>query len=169
MRSAALENRSVSNNPYDVLGVKPNASAEEIQTAFRELAKKHHPDLNPGNQKAGEQFARISAAYDILGDPDKRARYDRGEIDASGTEKPAQPFYRDFAAAGDDHPYASTAGFEDFSGGGDILSELLRRERRTTFRMRGADVHLRLGLDFLEAVNGATKRIILSNGEALDF
>ena len=159
----------MSDNPYNVLGVSPSASAEEIQSAFRKLAKKHHPDLNPGNQKAGEQFARISAAYDILGDPDKRARFDRGEIDASGIEKPAQRFYRDFAAAGDDHPYASTAGFEDFAGGDDILAELLRRGRRATVRMRGADVHLRLNLDFLEAVNGATKRVILPNGEALDF
>ena len=111
-----LKEESLSDNPYDVLGAKPGASAEEIQKAYRRLAKQLHPDLNPGNRKAEEQFKRVSAAYDLLGDPEKRARFDRGEIDASGTERPAQRFYRDFAAAGADHPYASSAGFNDFMG-----------------------------------------------------
>lgn len=155
-------------NPYDVLGIKPEASAEDVQKAFRKLAKKHHPDLNPGNKKAGEHFARISAAYDILGDPDKRARFDRGEIDASGAEKPTHRFYRDFATAGEGYRYGSGPEFEDVRTGDDFLSEILRRGGRTTFRMRGADVHLRLTLDFLDAVNGATKRVVLPEGATLD-
>jgi len=75
----------VAADPYQVLGVSKNASQDEIQQAYRKLAKKHHPDLNPGNKKAEERFKDIGTAYDILGDPEKRARFDRGEIDASGT------------------------------------------------------------------------------------
>ena len=71
-------------DPYTVLGVKRNASQDDIQKAYRRLAKKLHPDLNPGNKRAEEQFKEVSAAYDLLGDTDKRGRYDRGEIDASG-------------------------------------------------------------------------------------
>ena len=164
-----LKEESLSDNPYDVLGAKPGASAEEIQKAYRRLAKQLHPDLNPGNRKAEEQFKRVSAAYDLLGDPEKRARFDRGEIDASGTERPAQRFYRDFAAAGADHPYASSAGFNDFMGSDDVLSELLRRGGRTTIRMRGADIHYRLPVDFLEAVNGATRRVTLPDGSTFDL
>ena len=75
-------------NPYEVLGVKPEASEDEIRTAYRKLAKRHHPDLNPGNKEAEARFKEISAANDILSDKDKRARFDRGEIDESGAERP---------------------------------------------------------------------------------
>ena len=70
-------------DPYNVLGVKKDASQDDIQKAYRKLAKKLHPDLNPGNKQAEEQFKAVSAAYDLLSDPEKRARFDRGEIDAS--------------------------------------------------------------------------------------
>jgi curved DNA-binding protein CbpA len=75
-------------DPYDVLGVKKDASQEEIQKAYRQLAKKLHPDLNPGNKQAEEQFKDVAGAYNLLGDGEKRARYDRGEIDASGAQRP---------------------------------------------------------------------------------
>ena len=84
-------------DPYAVLGVKKDAPQSEIQTAYRRLAKKLHPDLNPGNKKAEDEFKEVSAAYAVLGDPDKRARFDRGEIDASGAEQQARRYYRDFA------------------------------------------------------------------------
>ena len=71
-------------DPYQTLGVKKDASQDDIQKAYRRLAKKLHPDLNPGNKQAEEQFKEVSQAYDLLGDADKRARFDRGEIDASG-------------------------------------------------------------------------------------
>jgi curved DNA-binding protein CbpA len=74
----------VTESPYELLGVKPNASADEIQKAYRKLAKKYHPDLNPGDRMAEDRFKTISAAYDLLSDPEKRARFDRGEIDGSG-------------------------------------------------------------------------------------
>jgi DnaJ-class molecular chaperone len=159
----------LSENPYDVLGVAKTASADEIQKAYRRLAKKHHPDLNPGDQSAEERFKTVSAAYDLLSDPDKRARFDRGEIDASGAERPQQRYYRDFAGAGRD-PYGSDAGFADFAAD-DILAELLRRGGRgggASMRMRGRDLHFRLAVPFLDAVNGATQRITMPDGSVLD-
>ena len=152
-------------DPYTVLGVKRNASQDDIQKAYRRLAKKFHPDLNPGNKQAEEQFKEVSAAYNLLGDPDKRARYDRSEIDASGTERPQQRFYRDFAEGGS--PYASDAGFADFAAD-DILSQFFGREGRTNIRMRGSDVHYRLELDFLDAINGGKRQITLPDGSILD-
>src|ERR1700747_184256 len=74
--------------PYRVLGVKPDASADDIRKAYRKLAKQYHPDLNPGKPEAEARFKDISSAYDLLSDPEKRARYDRGEIDESGAERP---------------------------------------------------------------------------------
>ena len=79
--------------PYEVLGVKPNASAEEIRKVYRKLAKQYHPDLNPGKPEAEARFKSISAAYDLLSDLEKRARYDRGEIDESGVERPPRSYY----------------------------------------------------------------------------
>src|SRR6267142_3961752 len=107
-------------DPYTTLGVKKGASQEDIQKAYRRLAKKLHPDLNPGNKQAEEQFKEVSVAYDLLGDPEKRAKFDRGEIDASGAERPQQRYYRDFAE-GAGGRYASDSGFSDFGDMDDIL------------------------------------------------
>ena len=155
-------------DPYQVLGVKKDASAEDIQKAYRRLAKKLHPDLNPGNKKAEEQFKEVSAAYALLSDPEKRARFDRGEIDASGTERPRQRFYRDFADSGGSPAYASDAGFADFAGGEDIFAEIFGRGGRGNFRVRGPDAHYRLEVDFLDAINGAKRQITLPDGEVLE-
>jgi DnaJ-class molecular chaperone len=153
-------------DPYQTLGVKKNASQEEIQKAYRQLAKKHHPDLNPGNKQAEEKFKEVSAAYDLLGDADKRARFDRGEIDEQGTEQPRQRFYRDFAD--DSHAYANDAGFADFAGAEDIFSQFFNREGRANIRMRGSDVRYSLPLDFLDAINGGKRQIALPDGSTLD-
>src|SRR5258708_1145610 len=79
--------------PYEVLGVKPDASADEIRKVYRKLAKQFHPDLNPGKPEAEARFKSISAAYDLLSDPEKRARDDRGEIDETGAERPPRGDY----------------------------------------------------------------------------
>ena len=154
-------------DPYTALGVKRDASQQDIQKAYRRLAKKVHPDLHPGNKAAEEQFKEISIAYDLLGDPEKRARFDRGEIDASGQERPAQPFYRDFAERGG-HAYSSDAGFADFAGAEDIIAEIFGRQGRGNVRRRGADVHYHLTLSFLDAVNGGKQQLALPDGSSLD-
>src|SRR5262245_59099947 len=110
--SRSSEERHVSEDPYAVLGVKPEATQDEIRKAYRQLAKKLHPDLNPGDKQAEEKFKQISAAYDLVGDAEKRARFDRGEIDAAGNERPRERYYRDFHGAGDEpHTYSSSGGF----------------------------------------------------------
>jgi DnaJ-class molecular chaperone len=154
-------------DPYQTLGVKKDASQETIQKAYRRLAKKLHPDLNPGNKQAEEQFKAVSAAYDLLSDPQKRARYDRGEIDASGAERPRQRYYRDFADAAS-NSYTSDAGFADFEGTDDFLSQMFGRQGRGNIRMRGGDVNYRLTLDFLDALNGGKQQLTLPDGSVLD-
>lgn len=153
-------------NPYETLGLKQDATQDAIRAAYRRLAKKLHPDLNPGDRSAEDRFKAVSAAYDLLGDPDKRARFDRGEIDASGAERPAEGYYRDFQNAGG-HPFEGASGLADID---DVLSGLFGGDRdfRAQFRIRGQDVHYRLPVDFLDAVNGGSQRVTMPDGSALD-
>jgi len=162
-------------DPYKILGVKTNASAEEIRAAYRKLAKLHHPDLNPGNKTAEEKFKEISAANDLLSDPEKRARFDRGEIDASGAERPPErQFYRDFgdAAAGGKYRAGPTFDPDDLSsifeqafGQGEGFAG---RRGGQGFNARGADVRYALSVGFLDAANGTTRRLTLPDGRTLD-
>ncbi len=131
-------------DPYDVLGVAKNASAKDIKSAFRKLAKKHHPDQNQDDPKAKDRFAEVNQAYEVVGDEKKRGQYDRGEIDASG-----KPKFANFEGAGGADPFAAFrnaggggrgpggAHFEFRSGGpgggfdaGDIFSELFGQAAR---------------------------------------
>jgi DnaJ-class molecular chaperone len=158
-------------DPYETLGVKRDATQDAIRAAYRKLAKKLHPDLNPGDKKAEDQFKSISAAYDLLSDPDKRARYDRGEIDEAGAERPQQRYYRDFQDADSGQTYGGTGAHADFGDIGDLFGDLFGRRgsgRADSFAMRGSDARYHLGVDFLDAVNGATKRITLPDGATLD-
>src|SRR6202166_615352 len=168
---ACRQEWALAEDPYTTLGVKKDATQDDIQKAYRRLAKKLHPDLNPGNKAAEEKFKEISAAYDLLSDPEKRARFDRGEIDASGTERPRRQYYRNFADQDGWSAYTSNAGFSDFgdyAGAEDILSEIFGREGRAGRRRRGQDVRYHLELSFLDAVNGGKQSIILPDGSTLD-
>lgn len=162
------------NDLYGVLGVKRDASADDIRKAWRKLAKKLHPDLNPGDKAAEDRFKRAQAAFDILGDADKRGRYDRGEIDATGAERPERQFYRRYADAGAGQEYRSHAGFADFGDMGDVFSDLFGRAggpggRGARSPFPGRDMRYQLEVDFLDAANGAKRRITMPDGRTLDL
>jgi DnaJ-class molecular chaperone len=153
-------------DPYEILNVARDATAADIRKTYHRLAKKLHPDLNPGDKEAESRFKEVAGAYDLLSDPEKRRRFDSGEIDASGAEKPPERYYRDYAAeAGPGYPYENQSGYADFMDNDDFLADMFRRQAR---RARGADAHYRLAVDFLDAINGATKRISLPEGGSLD-
>ena len=159
----------VSRDPYEVLGVARDATPDDIRKAYRSLAKKLHPDLNPGDAKAADRFREVSAANDILGDAEKRARFDRGEIDASGAERPPQrQYYREYADTDGAQHYHNTAGFRDFGDVSDLFSDLFAQGGGQPGPRRGMNNHYSLELDFLEAVKGGRKRITMPDGQTLD-
>jgi len=163
----------VAGDPYKELGVARGASADEIKKAFRKLAKELHPDKNPGDKAAEERFKRITAAFDLLGDAEKRAKYDRGEIDADGREQFRAPpggggrsgGFGGFGGSG------GRGGFEDidleelfgaFGGGG-------RTAGRGGFGGgKGQDVRATLDISLEDSIAGTTRRIQFSDGRMLD-
>ncbi len=160
----------MADDPYSTLGVTKNASEEDIRRAFRKLAKELHPDIAKGTE---ERFKKVSSAYEILGDPDKRRAYDRGEIDGHGD--PRHPGFRQYARGGARAGAGVNGGggFEEF-GFGDIFSDIFgaagqRAGARPNFVSKGHDVRYTLEVDFLEAVSGATKRVTLPGGGTLDL
>jgi DnaJ-class molecular chaperone len=155
-------------DPYTILGVARTATADELQKAYRKLAKKWHPDLNPGNVSAEDKFKEVAGAYDLVGDADKRAKFDRGEIDAAGAERPKQNYYRDFQSSDEDHAYTTESGYADFMNSDDAFASLLRRSARSHANRRGHDIEYRLPIEFVESIAGVTKRLTLPHGQTLD-
>ncbi|MDO5506445.1 MAG: DnaJ C-terminal domain-containing protein [Pseudoxanthomonas suwonensis] len=155
-------------DPYQTLGVSADASADDIKQAYRRLARKLHPDLNPGDKAAEDRFKDVSSAYRLLSDGDKRRRFDAGEIDAEGNERPQQRYYRDYSDGADAGAYRSDAGYADFMDGDDVFAELLRRSARAQANRPGQDLHYRLPLTLAEAIAGGTRRITLPTGQTLD-
>jgi DnaJ-class molecular chaperone len=174
-------------DPYSTLGVARNASEKDIKSAYRKLAKELHPDRNTDNPKAAERFSDVTKAYDLLSDADKRAKFDRGEIDADGN--PAMPF--GMGGAGGFRPGAGgTRGFsaqdiEGFSGAegldiGDIFEGLFggragaaamgggRRSPSPPPR-KGANVQYRLRVPFADAAALKPQRITLADGKTIDL
>lgn len=153
---------------YAILGLKRGASDDAIRQAYRKLAKEYHPDRNPNNKQAEEKFKKVSAAFAILGNPERRKRYDAGEIDEKGQERSRAYAGGDFGG----YRY-STEGYGDYSDlfgdvFGDVFGRAAGRTRSGRFSMRGMDFRYTLDIDFLEAVNGMKKRIRLPEGDELD-
>jgi DnaJ-class molecular chaperone len=173
-------------NPYDVLGVPKSASEADIKKAFRKLAKIHHPDRNADDPKAKDKFAELNSAYEILGDPDKRGQFDRGEIDADG-----KPRFQGFGGGGakaedfEGFPFGFAGGASPFGarrstrGGGatdDIFSQLFGDAFRTASGenarrarpAKGEDVAASLTVTLEEVAREAKKRITLPTGRDVD-
>ena len=157
-------------NPYEILGVTKAASTDEIRSAYRKLAKKLHPDLNPGDKKAEERFKEIATANALLSDTEQRAKFDAGVIDASGNEKPQQrQYYRDYAGpVRGNAGYDSASGFSDFDGMDDVLAQMFAQQQQARRNAKGADVQYHLNIPFLDAVTGATQRLNLPDGSVID-
>jgi DnaJ-class molecular chaperone len=160
--------------PYEVLGLKAGASPEEIRKAYRKLAKEFHPDLNPGKPAAEARFKAVTAANDILSDPEKRARYDRGEIDESGAERPRYS-YRPHAegAQGGKYQPQGEINIEDLDDLFAMFGRGSGRGRRAGaagegFAMPGPDRQYTLAIDFALAATGGKQRLALSPEEWLD-
>ncbi|MFO6446725.1 DnaJ C-terminal domain-containing protein [Erythrobacter sp. NE805] len=180
---------------YSTLGVPRTASEQDIKSAYRKLAKELHPDRNKDNPKAAEKFSEVTRAYDLLSDKNKRAQYDRGEIDAEGN--PANPFAGMGARGGYSRggaygagPGAGAGDFGGFGGGDDVdLSDLFeglfggrnRQQQQAGARRgfgrqppppppkRGADIQYRLAVPFVEAAAGRDQRITLADGKAISL
>ena len=169
-------------DPYQELGVARGASADEIRRAFRKLAKQHHPDANPGDKSAEERFKRVSAAFDILGDAEKRAKFDRGEIDADGRETMRGGFGGfnpggggGFGQGGYNRGGAG-AQFEDVDLC-DILGEMFGGRARGGGGARsfgfgcapkGADISAKLDIDIEDSIKGTKKLVTFSDGRTID-
>jgi len=173
-------------DPYTVLGVGRGASDDEIKRAYRKLAKRLHPDLNPGKKSIEAQFKEITAAYDFLSDPQKRARYDRGEIGPDGAEKMrfrhpgsdpfggaspfgGSPFGGGFAGArGRARPGAGASGGGFGAGLDDMIAEFLGRGRKTAAASADPPAQ-KIRIGFLEAARGGKHRVTFSDGRNIDI
>lgn len=138
-------------NYYDVLGVEKNASADDIKSAYRKLAKKYHPDLNPGNKEAEKNFKEINEAYEVLSDDKKRSNYDQfGSAEGN-------PNFGDFFRGGN-------SGFSGFSDFGDIFGDIFSAfggGRNSRSIERGEDIDIALNISFEESAFGVTKDILI--------
>lgn len=168
----------MNDDPYKVLDVKKSATQDEIKKAYRKLAKALHPDLHPDDAGKKVEFQAVASANDLLGDPEKRKRFDAGEIDASGQERPERQYYHDYASqdAGRRYDPGPGAGMGDFEDASDIFSDLFGRRHRSgggnyqqEFHARGHDVRYHLDVDFIEAVLGAKRSVTMPDGNGIEI
>ena len=175
-------------DPYEILGVAKTANESEIKKAFRNLAKKHHPDKHAGDAAAQKRFQEISGAYDILGDKEKRAQFDAGAIGADGNPRGFDPRQGGFGPGGfrQGNPFGGGAGgpggrefhfsFDDAPGGAagfeDIFADLMGAGRRggkaQPRAAKGEDFSVAVTVSFAEGAIGGTRRVVLPIGEQID-
>lgn len=169
-------------DPYKLLGVAKSASEADIRKAYRALAKKYHPDVNPGDEAVANKFKEITAAYTLLTDKNLRAQYDSGQVDASGQAQ--NPFGGGFNRGGGFGGFggqggATAGGYDDMT---DLFSSLFGMNmgtqtggpRRQGYGQRvqpkaGGDIRYRLTLGFLEALKGGKKRITGMGGKGVNI
>lgn len=184
-------------DPYSTLGVARNADEKTIKSAYRKLAKELHPDRNTDNPKAADRFSAVTGAYDLLSDKDKRARFDRGEIDGDGNPKAPFGFGAGAGGGAGGHPFGGNRGFRagggpggvggfEFEGGGEgqdfgsIFDDLFGRSGGGPFQggarrggpapqQKGADVAYRLSVSFEDAAALRPQRVSLSNGKTIEL
>ncbi len=182
-------------DPYQALGIARTASADEIRKAHRKLAKELHPDVRPNDARSAERFQRATAAYSLLSDPKKRARFDRGEIDADGNERGIHGFRNDGFGAEDvrrsqgragragEWPGGYTDPFQNPGGPhtrrrageagddgiSDLFSEIFGGTTRKTGTRRGADIRVAVEIEFLDSVSGIRRRVQLPGHRALEI
>lgn len=164
-------------DPYATLALGRTATADEIRRAYRAMAKELHPDVRPNDKQAEERFKKATAAFNLLSDPVLKSRYDRGEIDADGNERmafssrPRQGARAHAGAGAGPGPGPGAGGPQDAFDLGDIFSDLFGPgfgNGRSYSRMRGRDIRFTLEVDFLDAINGAKRRVSLAEGRTLD-
>ncbi|MCT4656092.1 MAG: DnaJ domain-containing protein [Cohaesibacter sp.] len=179
-------------DPYSVLGVSRSADEREIKSAFRKLAMKYHPDQNQNDPKAQEKFAQVNQAYEIIGDKEKRGKFDRGEIDEEGKDK-----FAGFGGGGGNpfgggHPFGSAGAGGGFTGGAaeDILNEIFGNmgggrssggggnpfgagmgggARQQARPSKGQDAEAKLSVTLEDLVSGEKRRVHLPTGKSLDM
>lgn len=167
----------MAHDPYAALGLTKTASPADLKKAYRKLVRNSHPDLHPDDPSAEARFKRINAAYDLLGDPGRRARYDAGEIDETGAERPPRNYYRDYAGTAD-HPYRPRQGFAGSGNPADIFAEILRQRGAggaasgagfaDHFAAMGQDLRFVLDVPFVDAARGTRTRITLPDAGHLE-
>ena len=152
-------------DPYHVLGLTKDADQEAIKKSYRKLAKKYHPDLNPGNKDAEKKFKDVSHAFDLIGTPEARAKFDRGEVEEEfaqhGTGR--RPSYYDTQHEGGRYSFS----FGDDIGGADFFENLFGGSRGHRMDFPGEDVSYKMEVDFIEAALGGEKVITLPDGKNL--
>lgn len=162
-------------DPYVALGLTKAATAADIKKAYRKLVRTSHPDLHPDDAGAEARFKAISTAYEVLKDPETRARFDAGEIDGLGAERQQRQYYRDFTDT-PDNAYQQSHGFGPNADPADIFAEILRNRARQSggdgsgergFSATGPDARYTLEMPFLDAVRGTETRITLPDGQSL--
>ena len=160
----------MSKDLYKLLGVSKAATADEIRKAYRQKAKTLHPDLHPNDKDKAEQFKSVSAAFEILGDEEKRKKYDRGEIDSDGNPT-------GFPGGGQGGFGGKYGAYRDFAGSGgsfqgdpfeDILAGMFGQQRRKPGPRKGADLRYRVEISFEDAVQGAKRQMTMGDGKALN-
>jgi len=159
MIRASLENLPMKKDYFAVLGLKPSASDKEIRSAYKKLAKKYHPDLNPGDRRAEERFKEISEAHEVLTDPEKRRKWESGDFDYESFFRNARGGRGAYGGAGAAGPDLGSI-FEEIFGG---QAAGMGMRGNAAGPARGADLQFETSIGFEDAVKGTTLRIPLAH------